>query len=214
MINLYEVIEKIKDTLSLDVGNRIVLDKDVADALGITPQKLSKLKKQNSIPYKELSLFAAHRKLSINWLLFGQDTKMLEEQTDKYARIKYLSKVSGACGAGATNYDDSAIFIEVSNLDLYLAGIYETKSIEAINVRGDSMAPHINDGEIAFVDRAKAFMQGSVCAVSTSEGCLVKRVYIGDGYIKLASDNTDYEPMFLFDEEIRLEGVVVASGKI
>ena len=214
MTSFSEIVEKLKDALSLEVGSRLVLDKDVADALNITPQKLSKLKKQNSIPYKELSLFAAHRRLSINWLLFGQDTKMLEEQTERYARIKYLSKISASCGSGAINYDDSAMFIEVGKVNLYLAGIHNTKHIEVIGARGDSMAPYIEDGQIVFVDRSKEFKQGLICAISTSEGCLVKRVFIGDGFIKLVSDNKAYKDIFLFDEEIRIEGVVVASGSL
>jgi DNA-binding Xre family transcriptional regulator len=52
-----KIIEKIKDIISTEIGNRKVLNKDVANALGITPENLSILKKRNKIPFKEIALF-------------------------------------------------------------------------------------------------------------------------------------------------------------
>ena len=45
-----KIIEKLKDILSNEIGERKVLNKDVAKALGISAENLSILKKRNKIP--------------------------------------------------------------------------------------------------------------------------------------------------------------------
>lgn len=71
MVNMSEVIERIKDVISKDYPDSKVLDKNVAYALGITPDNLSTKKSRNLIPYDELTIFCIERKVSTNWLFFG-----------------------------------------------------------------------------------------------------------------------------------------------
>lgn len=210
-MRLAAILEKIKDIISTEIVDRKVFDKDVAHVLSLDETKLSKLKAKDKIPYEELALFAAKRKISINWLLFDQEPKMLEEETEKYARVKYFSRITAGAGGGTLNEHTLSEFIEIpSSMLLYV----KPQSVEAINVCGDSMSPTIDDGTIIFLDKSKPFIQGGVYVVSTVDGCLVKRVYMEKGYVKLCSDNKAYPDVLLFDEEVRVEGLVVGAGKL
>lgn len=69
-MELKHIIDNIKDVLSVELGERRVFDKDVAEALGLSRESLSHLKRRNSIPYEAIAYFCAKREISINWILF------------------------------------------------------------------------------------------------------------------------------------------------
>ena len=71
MSNVDEIIEKIKDIISLQKGNSKVFDKDVAFALGMSCNKLATSKSRNSIPFEEILEFSLRYRVDVNWLFFG-----------------------------------------------------------------------------------------------------------------------------------------------
>jgi len=182
-----KIIEKIKDILSLEIGDRKVLNKDVATALGITPENLSVLKKRNKIPYEELAYFCAKRKISLNWLLFDQQIENIAKETEKFSKIRYFKDINASAGGGAINFDEN---YEI----LYIDKKIINKNLDAINVIGDSMEPTIKDGSIIFIDRNdKTIQNGGIFVVSTPAGVFVKRVNLRNvGKIELISDNKLY----------------------
>jgi phage repressor protein C with HTH and peptisase S24 domain len=182
-----KIIEKIKDILSLEIGDRKVLNKDVAIALGITPENLSVLKKRNKIPYEELAYFCAKRKISLNWLLFDQQIENIAKETEKFSKIRYFKDINASAGGGAINFDEN---YEI----LYIDKKIINKNLDAINVIGDSMEPTIKDGSILFIDRNdKTIQNGGIFVVSTPAGVFVKRVNLRNvGKIELISDNKLY----------------------
>lgn len=66
MQNYNEILEKLKDILSKEIGNKKTYDKDVASALGIEDSNFRKLKHINSVPYFEIMTFLVKRNISIN----------------------------------------------------------------------------------------------------------------------------------------------------
>ena len=89
MQNYNEIIEKIKDILSQELGNKKVLDKDIAIALDINYDNFRKQKTRNSILYFEIMSFLAIRNISINWFFFNQLPESLIENTSNYIILKY-----------------------------------------------------------------------------------------------------------------------------
>lgn len=83
-MDFVDVIERIKDIISLDIGNRRVKDVDVAGVLEIEKKKFFQMKRGNIMPINEIIGFCALRKISINWLLFSQDIDSLKKQTEKF----------------------------------------------------------------------------------------------------------------------------------
>ncbi|MBE0490783.1 MAG: helix-turn-helix domain-containing protein [Sulfurospirillum sp.] len=110
-MDLKHIIDNIKDVLSIEVGARKVFDKDVADALKISKESLSHLKRRNSVPYEAIAYFCAKREISINWILFDQLPRSLEETTEKYAYIKYFHEVHASAGGGAWNENERYIYL-------------------------------------------------------------------------------------------------------
>src|SRR5574344_2132751 len=212
-MDINEIIDKIKDILSNELNNKRVFDKDVALALNLSKQSLSILKKKNSIPYEEIAKFCAIRKISINWVLFDQLPKSLEEETEKYTRIKYFNEINASAGGGGFNYDDNYELLSIDKklLDsLYKSNNSNPESIIALNVIGDSMEPTLlNKNNI---DISK----GGIFIVSTNIGLLVKRVSLKlDGSIELISDNKNYNSEIIQKSEldsIQILGKVV--GKV
>jgi len=199
-----KIIEKIKDILSNEIGNRKVFNKDVAKALNLTPENLSVLKKRNKIPYEEIAYFCAKRKISINWLLFDQNEEEISKETQKFSKIRYFKDINASAGGGAINFDENyeIIYIDKKIID---------KDLDAINVIGDSMEPTIKDGSIIFIDRKnKNIINGGIFVVNTLGGVFVKRVRINsNGDIELISDNKIYEKEILKKDEIEIIGKVV-----
>lgn len=77
MIDFYEVMQRMKSILSLQIKKEKVLDKDVALALKIDPQNYAVIKKRKKIPYESIAHFSKQNKLNMNWLLFAQKPKYL-----------------------------------------------------------------------------------------------------------------------------------------
>ena len=177
-------------------------------------------KKKNSIPYEEIAKFCAIRKISINWVLFDQAPKSLEEQTNKYSRIKYFNEINASAGGGGFNYDDNYELLSIDKklLDsLYKSNNSNPESIIALNVIGDSMEPTLLNKEVILFDKNNIdISKGGIFIVSTNIGLLVKRVSLKlDGSIELISDNKNYNSEIIQKSEldsIQILGKVV--GKV
>ncbi|HIO90731.1 MAG TPA: LexA family transcriptional regulator [Campylobacterales bacterium] len=214
MLTLDDVLPKIKDILSAELGLKKIFDKDVAKALDIKQLSFATMKKRGSLPLNNILDFCAHRKISINWLLYNQSTRSLEEETQKYANIRYFGDIYASAGGGAFNYDKDTqeLTLDGYMLDM-IGGIREAKNIDAINVLGDSMEPTLHDGDIIFLNRTiKDITKSGIFAISTDVGLFVKRLLLkSDGSIDLISDNSLYSVETVQSEHVEIIGKVVGS---
>lgn len=102
MLSYSSIIEKLKDILSQELGNKKVLDKDIAKALEIDYDRFRKQKSRNGlVPYPEIMIFLAKRKISINWFFFNQLPETLIEATSDYIILKYQKSIIASAGGGA-----------------------------------------------------------------------------------------------------------------
>ncbi|BCD67414.1 LexA family transcriptional regulator [Nitratiruptor sp. YY09-18] len=214
MLSFHEVVERIKDILSQEIGERKVYDKDVAKALGLTPENFSMLKRRNRLPLEELLDFCAKRGISINWLLYDQDPASLCDQTEKFAYVKYFKEVNASAGGGAINYAlvSQKLFLDPHIVEL-LGGRGSIKDIEAINVLGDSMEPLLQDGSIAFIDTSqKELKKSGIFLVRTNAGLFIKRLRLrADKRVELISQNPSYPVEILEPQEVEVVGRVVGT---
>lgn len=71
----------------------------------------------------------------------------------------------------------------------------------ALRVKGDSMInAGINDGDIVFVRSQPDVENGEIAVVIIDDSATLKRVYKGNGFIQLNSENPKYSPM-IFNEQ-------------
>ncbi len=213
MLNFSEVLGRMKDIISSEIGQKKVYDKDVAETLGIHHLTLATMKTRGKIPYEQILSFCAKRKISINWLLFDQIVDSLQEETEKFVRVRYLKDIYASAGGGAENYHDEASFINVDEQTLKCMGINDAKNIEAINVLGDSMEPTLYDGNVVFIDKQKySIEKGGIFVVSTPVGLFIKRLQIKtDGTLDLISDNSNYGAENVRLDDVKILGQVVGA---
>ncbi len=213
MLSFIEVTERLKDILSRELGEKRVYDKDLAEALGISKEYFSMMKKRNRLPLEELVNFCAKRNISINWLLFDQNPESLCEPTQKFAYIKYFKDINASAGGGAINYDEVAqkLYLD-KELEEFL-GKENIKNIEALNVIGDSMEPALKDGSIIFIDKnQKDIKKGGIFVLATNAGVFIKRVVLKtDGTIDLISENSLYPKENISIDEVNIIGKVIGA---
>ena len=214
MTTLKDILMRVKDVISSDVGDRKVYDKDVADALNINHLTLATMKNRNKIPYQEILDFCARRKISINWLFYNQIVDSLKEETEKFARVRYFKDIYASAGGGVENHEIDEEYLHVDSTMLSHMGLIgSTKSIEAINVMGDSMEPTLNDGNVVFIDRNQTTInRGGIYVVSTPGGLFIKRLQLkSNGMIDLISDNSAYGIESVDSENLNVIGKVVGA---
>jgi len=213
MLNINEIIEKLRDVLSSENDMNRVYDKEIANALELTSVNFATMKKRNSVPFSNILDFCALKKISINWLLYGQDPSSLIDSTDKYW-IKYFPTISVSAGGGA--FDAEQDFEKLDLPDFFVnivGGKDNVKNIEAINVTGDSMEPTLNNGNIIFIDKTKQdISKDGIYAFVNENGLFVKRIQRRvDGAIDIISDNKEYPMQIAQKHEIDVLGKVVSS---
>ncbi len=214
MLTFDEVLERLKDILSKELGQKRVFDKDVAKALGIDPPYFAVLKKRGRIPLDAVADFCAKRRISINWLLYDQTPRSLEETTEKFATVRYFRSIHASAGGGAQNDEIPADRLALDEAVVrMLGGVGHLKHIDAIHVIGDSMEPLLGDGVTIFVDRSqKEIAGGGIFVVRTPGGVFVKRVMRRpDGKVVLLSENPVYPAETLLPDEVEVIGRVVGK---
>ncbi|MEA2049875.1 MAG: S24 family peptidase [Campylobacterota bacterium] len=217
MFNVSEIIEKLRDVLSSENNNGKVFDKDIANALELTSVNFATMKKRNSVPFSNILDFCALKKISINWLLYGQDPSSLIDSTDKYW-IKYYPTVNVSAGGGACDAEDNFEKLDLPDFFVNIVGGADNiKNIEAINVTGDSMEPTLNNGNIIFIDKTKKDLsKDGIYAFVNENGLFVKRIQRRiDGNLDVISDNKEYPIQITQKTNIDILGKVISSiGKV
>jgi len=213
MMNLSEIIEKLKDVISETKIGAKVFDKDVATALNIPQATFATMKKRNSIPYEEILEFCALKKISVNWLFFDQAVDMLKAETEKFFQVRYFSDVRASAGGGGFGDEGEEEYITVDEKVMHnMVGMGNT-DLEAINVVGESMEPTLQDGSIVFVDRTQTNInKNGIFIAQTLNGLYIKRIQQrADGMIELISDNSVYPPQAIEPSEVTIVGKVVGN---
>lgn len=131
-------------------------------------------------------------------------------QGDKIYKIPVFETVSAGFGAYASNEVIDYIPVLINNP-------YDVEATIAIKVRGDSMHPKIEDGDIIIVRKQTSVDSGDVAVLllDNEEG-LVKKLVYGKDWIELISINPEYKTRrFEKEEVLRLQvvGKVVGSYK-
>ncbi len=213
-MNFKDILPKLKDVISKELGDKKVFDKDVADALKINHLTFATMKSRGKIPYEEILEFCASRKISINWLFYNQATKTLEEETAKFANVRYFGDIYASAGGGSFTDDETheSILLDPHMIDM-LGGEREISHIDCINVLGDSMEPTFYENDMVFINREqKDIKKGGVFVVSTPTGLFIKRLSLrSDGMLDLISDNTLYSTESVVADSVEVVGRVVGS---
>ena len=208
MQNYNEILEKLKDILSKELGNKKVFDKDIAQVLNINYDVFRKAKQYNRVPYLEIMQFLAERNISINWFFFNQLPESLIENTANYIILKYQKNIISSAGGGAINYEinPEPLVIDKQLLD-YINSNY--KYTEVLQVFGQSMEPDIKDGSLIFIDRSKKDINNKdIFLINTKDGLYVKHIKVNNDKVILKSNNQTFNDIHLNSHEVDIIGKV------
>jgi len=195
--------------------NRKIYDVDIAKALNISKEHLSRCKKEKKIPLEPIITFCAKENIVINYILFDQMPDSLYKSTDKIISIKYFKNVNTSAGGGALNYEEDYEYLGIEKEVVeQLGGIEKLKHIEALNVIGESMEPVIKDKSIIFIDTTQiypSYDKKDIYVVNTPNGVLVKKVILIPKYekVQLFSCNPLFTHEIYNCEEIKIIGKVI-----
>lgn len=143
-----------------------------------------------------------------HWLLTGNgdmftraaaETKVFPLPTSRYKRVELvslplLSSVPGGAPSLMFHPDYVEKYITVDD-------IKDTNAF-ALEVKGNSMAPRIEDGDIIVVSPKLEARTGDICVVRVSDEDTVKRIKIEDHFLHLIPLNPEYEPMVVKKRDV------------
>ena len=198
------IIERAKQALGLSS------DIQLADALGISKSTLSNWKTRNTIDYDVL--FSKCEQVDLNWLIKGNDERPVAHQAEESDHAA-IPLIPYDAIAGYGSFDFQELPIE----DFYT--VEELRGADfLIRVKGDSMSPKYNGGDIVACKRIDAitFWQWhKVYAICTrNQGILIKRVeeyQHNPAFITCRSENPQYRPFELHEDEIVSVALVLGA---
>jgi repressor LexA len=167
--------------------------------------------KNGTIPNNSALLkLADYFNVTVDYLLGKEDT--IPADTTDFAvedmlnlrRVPIYETVSA--GLGATADDRPTEYIP-----LCFDSAYEADNTICIRVKGDSMAPIINNGDIVHVLKQDVVERGMMAVVLVDDEGFVKYLDYGTGWIELVSQNQMYRTMRFEGadtERVRVIGVV------
>ena len=205
-----DIVEKLKDVLSKELGNISIKDKDIANALCIKYDIFRKVKQYNRVPFWEIMQFLAKRNLSINYFFFNQLPESLIEPTSQYIILKYHSNITSSAGTGILNYqlEKEPLIIDTQILD-YINSSY--KYTELIKAKGDSMLPIIQEDSLIFIDTSIKELNGkNIYVVNINGELFIKQIVFKDNSYYLKSLNQNYKDIKVKDLVVigRVKGIL------
>lgn len=190
-------------------------DIDFASFLGVSPSTLNTWRRRNRFDIELI-----HSKctdIDSNWLLSGKGTMIKTSKSDKN-NVCYMNEDKN--GIPLIPIDAMTEFLTDKRTVLdYECGRYIVPAFRGadflITVKGSSMYPHYNSGDIVACKRVLPtdifFQWNKVYVLDTSQGVLIKRVKPGscDDTLLIVSDNPDYQPFELPRSSIYSLAIVI-----
>lgn len=137
--------------------------------------------------------------------LFRKQTPELREALRNPALVRKAPvQPAGAAAAGIPLYNEETNGVLIELPVKYL----DNQRFFSVEVKGDSMSPHMSSGDIAIVARDVMPEQGQVALIHTvdpnlNDGYMIKRYYKTKDGVKLVSYNPEYPDLLLKSHDIQ-----------
>jgi len=203
--------------------NKDMNQRELAEALGVTRGAVSMWEIGQRTPDSNtLQKIASFFNVSIDYLLGLTDDPTPPKQSDKQVRLAiarkamleaqmkhypntipfdksrlFLAPVLGIIRGGPPTYAEEEIE-GYMYVDPVISGVSEGDELFFLRVKGDSMTPRFQPGDLVLIKRQDSVQPGEVSAVivNGNEACLKKVYFSGDNLI-LQSTNPAYEPIIV-----------------
>ena len=183
-------------------GHLGITQNSFEDSCGLTHGTISSIKVKGPSVDVLAKISSKHPELNLNWLVSGVGGMLLGDTAPSPSSHSLpLIPAEAFAGPGLPSYEDERIE------DYYTVSEFKNSDF-LIRVKGDSMVPKYNGGDIVACKKVKDifFLQWNRAYVilTRSQGIMIKRVQPSEkeGYIKCVSDNERYAPFDVPTEDI------------
>lgn len=173
----------------------------ISKALKISPLDILEIEAKDNI-YTIYNQLNPHRQTKVyNFATDQLNEQRVEETPAIYHTVQVYSLLSA--GTGIVDLDPT------DTTEIELNGHVPPHDL-AFEVRGDSMEPVFENGEIVFVKKTQDIHNGQIIAVQINEEAYIKKVYITNDHMRLVSLNKEYEDIIANEnDDIRIVGKVL-----
>jgi repressor LexA len=180
----------------------------LAARLDVASRTIQRWEKGEQVPDSNyLMRLAKITGASPQWLLTGKgemyptrnEANVFPLATGRYRKVDLiqlplLSSVPGGAPSMIFHPDYVEKYITVDDV--------RDPSAFALEVKGNSMAPRIEDGDIIVVSPKLEARSGDICVVRVNDEDTVKRIKIDDQFLHLVPLNPEYEPMVVRKKDV------------
>jgi repressor LexA len=181
---------------------------DLAARVDIATRTVQRWEKGDQVPDSNyLMRIAKTTGVSAHWLLTGEGEMFMQQlkpnilplPTSRYKKVQLvslplLSSVPGGALSQTFHPDHVDRYITVDD-------VRDTNAF-ALEVKGNSMAPRIENGDIIVVSPKHEVRNGDICVVRVDEEDTVKRIKMDENFVHLVPLNPEYEPMVVKKKDV------------
>lgn len=120
--------------------------------------------------------------------------------------------MSGKISAGTGLAPENEVHVRVAFRKAWINKKGPPDKMSLIKVKGDSMEPTIASGDMILVDHSKNYIdpQGGIYTIVIDDMIMIKRLQVlGQGRIRIVSDNPHYEPTETTSDHLVINGKVL-----
>jgi len=186
---------------------------ELASVLKINRSAITQARKKNSIPDKWILQLYKTFGLNPDWVETGSGPTFIKKSVSNDSIFKNIPKVKARLSAGGGSFEVGS---EVEGYYAFRKDWLTTKGnrnkMVLMDIFGNSMEPEMKDGDTILIDESqKDILAGAIYAVGIDDTIMVKRVEKHPNKLVLLSDNKDYSPIYLQDNEINSVRII---GKV
>ncbi|MFX0197382.1 MAG: S24 family peptidase [Candidatus Hodarchaeota archaeon] len=192
----------------------IVSQNELASNIGVNPSAITQARKKGIIP--DRWILQLYRKYGINpdWLEHGKEPTFLKSSGDAESEFRQIPKVKACLSAGGGSFEvASEVKGYYSFRTDWLSKRGAADKMVLLGIVGNSMEPELKDGDTVLIDESqKSIIAGAVYAVGIEDTVMVKRIEKHPNKLVLLSENKNYSPIYLQEDEIdkvRIIGKVI-----
>jgi repressor LexA len=207
----------IGDRLRTARDNKELDQATLAEKIGVVTRTLQRWEKGEQIPDGiAITRIAKATNVQPTWLLTGEGEMypspprhenvyaLPASRQRRRVRLAELPLVSSVpAGKVATMFHPDYVDNYVSVDDIKDPGAF------ALRVKGNSMAPRIEDGDIVVVSPQTEARSGDVCVIRVNEEDTLKKVKFEGNYIHLIPLNPEFEPVTVKKKDVNFVWKVV-----
>ncbi len=190
--------------------NKEIDQSSLAEKVGIATRTLQRWEKGEQVPGGDfLMQIARWTGVRPDWLLTGGgDMYLRTDRADSIIRFKgdsrfrkvnlveipLLSSVPAGKTAAIFHPEQVERYVTVDNLN--------DSGAFALVVKGASMSPKIEDGDVVVVSPQREARSGDICVVRVNEEDVLKMVKLDEDHVHLIPLNTEFDPLTVRKRDI------------